>query len=68
MDFQCASSLLIVKTMDFQVPFFAVVVIGAPIYWCGAVRDTMDAYEEAMRAGYRSGDSGVGLAVQLVSR
>ncbi len=30
------------------VPFFADVVIGEPIYWRGSVRDTMQAYEEAM--------------------
>lgn len=31
------------------VPFFADVVIGEPIYWRGSVRDTMQAYENAMR-------------------
>jgi 1-acyl-sn-glycerol-3-phosphate acyltransferase len=32
------------------VPFFTDVVIGEPIYWRGTVRDTMQAYEAAMRA------------------
>lgn len=31
------------------VPFFVDVVIGEPIYWCGSVNDTMQAYENAMR-------------------
>ncbi len=31
------------------VPFFADVVVGEPIYWCGSVEATMAAYEAAMR-------------------
>ena len=30
------------------VPFFADVVVGEPIYWCGSVEATMAAYEAAM--------------------
>lgn len=31
------------------VPFFVDVIVGEPIYWRGTVRETMDAYEAAMR-------------------